>query len=153
MNFLINAAFFGWPFVKRFALCYQTVVCPVLSVCNVGVLWPSGWMDQDETWHAGTPRPWPHCARWRPSSLPKKGAEPPPQFSAHFYCGQTAGCIKMLLGKLVWCWSQPRRLCVRLRPSPPKKGAEPPLLPSSNFWPLFIVAKRLHASRCHLVRR
>ena len=30
--------------------------------------------------------------------LPQKGAEPPPQFSAHFYCGQTAGCIKMPLG-------------------------------------------------------
>jgi len=28
--------------------------------------------------------------------LPKKGAEPPPRFSAHFYCGQTAGCIKPL---------------------------------------------------------
>jgi len=28
-----------------------------LSVCNVGVLWPNGWMDQDETWHAGRPRP------------------------------------------------------------------------------------------------
>jgi len=28
----------------------------------------------------------------------QKGAEPPPQFSAHFYCGQTAGCIKMPLG-------------------------------------------------------
>jgi len=26
---------------------------------------------------------------------PKKGAEPPPQFSAHFYCGQTAAGIKM----------------------------------------------------------
>ena len=25
------------------------------------------------------------------ASLPKKGAEPPPQFSAHVYCGQTAG--------------------------------------------------------------
>ena len=29
----------------------------------------------------------------------QKGAvEPPPQFSAHFYCGQTAQCIKMPLG-------------------------------------------------------
>jgi len=28
-----------------------------LSVCDVGVLWPSGWMDQDETWRAGKPRP------------------------------------------------------------------------------------------------
>jgi len=22
-------------------------------VCDVGVLWPNGWMDQDETWHDG----------------------------------------------------------------------------------------------------
>ena len=47
---------FGRPFVKRFALCYRSVVCLcVLSVCNVGVLWPNGWMDQDETWHGGRP--------------------------------------------------------------------------------------------------
>jgi len=35
-------------------------------------------MDQDETRHAGRPRPWPHCVRWGPSSpSAKKGAEPP----------------------------------------------------------------------------
>ena len=28
---------------------------------------------------------------------PKRGQSPDPQFSAHFYCGQTAGCIKMPL--------------------------------------------------------
>jgi len=33
-----------------------------------------------------------------PATLPQNGAEPPPQFSAHYYCGQTAGCIKMPLG-------------------------------------------------------
>jgi len=33
-----------------------------------------------------------------PSPLPKKAAEPPPQFSAHVYCAQTAGWIKMPLG-------------------------------------------------------
>ena len=49
-------------------------VCPMLSihclsvlsvcpVCNVCVLWPNGSMDQDETKHAGRPRPWPHCVR------------------------------------------------------------------------------------------
>jgi len=39
------------------------------------------------------------CVRWRPrSTFPIKGAEPPPQFSAHFYCGQTAARIKMPLG-------------------------------------------------------
>jgi len=34
---------FGRPFVKRFTLCYRTAV---LSLCDVGVLWPNGWMDQ-----------------------------------------------------------------------------------------------------------
>ena len=33
-----------------------------------------------------------------PACLPKKGAEPPIQFLAHFYCDQTAGCTKMPLG-------------------------------------------------------
>ena len=35
-------------------------VCPV---CNVRALWPNGWMDQAETWHAGRAQPWPHCVR------------------------------------------------------------------------------------------
>jgi len=30
---VLCVAVYGRPFVKRFALCYQTVVCPVLSVC------------------------------------------------------------------------------------------------------------------------
>jgi len=30
--------------------------------------------------------------------LPKRGQSLPPQFSAHVYCGQTAGWIKMPLG-------------------------------------------------------
>jgi len=63
-----------------------SVRCPV---CNVGVLWPNGWTDQDETWHAGRPRPWPHYVRWRPSSLSPKGAQPSPQFSAHICFGHT----------------------------------------------------------------
>jgi len=33
-----------------------------------------------------------------PAPLYKKEAEPPPQFSAHLYCGQRAGWIKMGLG-------------------------------------------------------
>ena len=31
----------------------------VLSVSDVGVLWPNDWTDKDETWHAGRLRPWP----------------------------------------------------------------------------------------------
>ena len=54
-------------------------------------------MDQDETWHAGRSRPWPHCVRWGPSSPPpKRGGVP--QFSTHVCCSQTAGWIKMALG-------------------------------------------------------
>jgi len=34
-------------------------------------------MDRDETWHAGRPRPWPHCVRWGPSSLLAKGGGAP----------------------------------------------------------------------------
>ena len=73
---------------------------PVLSVCNFGVLWPNGWMDQDETCLAGRPRPWPHRVRWGPRSPPPKGAQPP-QLSAHICCGQMAGWIKMPLGMKV----------------------------------------------------
>ena len=29
---------------------------------------------------------------------PEKGAKPPPQFSAHVYCGQTAVCVSIPLG-------------------------------------------------------
>jgi len=70
---------FGRPFVKQFALCYWTMVCPVLSVlsvCDVGLLWPNSWMDQDATWYGGRPRSRP-CVRWGPSS-PQKGHSPPP---------------------------------------------------------------------------
>ena len=95
---LSNVDVFGRPFLKRFALCYHDRFLSVLSVCpvcDVGVLWPNGWMDQDETWHAGRPRSRPHCARWGPSSSRRRGTTP--EFSAHVCCGQTAGWIKMPL--------------------------------------------------------
>ena len=68
-------------------------VCPV---SDVRALWPNGWTDQDETWQAGKPRPWPHCVRWGPSS-PLKG-HTPSQFSAHICCGHMAAWVKMPLG-------------------------------------------------------
>jgi len=174
-------------------LSVRCLSCPV-CLCDVRALWPNGWTDQDETWHAGRPWPWPHCVRWGPSSPSRKGAQPHPQFSAHICCGQMVAWIKMSLGVEVglgpgdfvldgdpaappqkggrasqifgpcllrpngWMdeagtWHggrlQPRRLCVRWGPSClPPKGAEPP---SPNIRPICIVAKRLHASKCHLV--
>ena len=124
---------FGRPFVKRFALySYRSVVCPVclsclscLSVCDVGVLWPIGWTDQDESWHAGRPRPWPHCVRWGLTFSSPKGAQSP-QFSAHACCGQTAAWIKMPLGTTVDL--SPDDIVLDGDPAPPspKGGRAPP---------------------------
>jgi len=36
------------------SVCLSCLPCPV---CNVGILWPNGWTDQDEAWHAGSSRP------------------------------------------------------------------------------------------------
>jgi len=33
------------------------------------------------------------------SQFPLKAAQPPPQFSAHVYCGQTVGWLKTSLGR------------------------------------------------------
>ena len=33
-----------------------------------------------------------------PAPPPQKGAEPPSKFSAHVYCGQTAGWMKLVHG-------------------------------------------------------
>jgi len=66
--------FLGNHYKHRFALCYGT---DILSVCNVGVLWPKCCMDQDATWYGGRPQPRPHCVRWGSSSPPHgKGLQP-----------------------------------------------------------------------------
>jgi len=66
-----------------------------LSVCNISVLWPNGWMEQDATWYGGRPQPRRHCVRLgtsshhgkgRPSSPHRKGHNSLPHFSAHVYC-------------------------------------------------------------------
>jgi len=165
---------FRRPFVKRFAVCYRTVVCmSVLSCLSVTLvycgqmagwikiplsmfeglgpgdfvldedpapalqkrcrapspifgpcpLWPNGWIDQDDTWHRGVPWSRHHCARLGPSSPSQKRGGAPSQFSAHFYCGQTAGCIKMPVGMEVGL--SPGEF-VRWGPSPsPKRGRSP----------------------------
>jgi len=164
-------------------------VCPVLldrrPVCDIGVWWPNGWMDQDETWHAGKPRPWPHCVRWGPSSPPPKGHSPPifspcllwpngwmdqdatwyrgrprprrycvrwgpcstqrgtapPQFSAHIYCGQTAGWMKTPLGTEADLG--PGHIVLDRDPAPPQKRHSSP---SPSFRPMSIVATVAHLS-------
>ena len=47
---------------------------PIFGLC---LLWPNGWVDQDATWYGGRPQPRPHCARWDPAPLHKKGVQLP----------------------------------------------------------------------------
>jgi len=69
-----------------------------------------------------------------------------PEPPTHFYCGQTVGCIKVPNGMEVGLIPGD---FVRWRPSPPspKRNGAP------NFRPMSIVAKRLHGSRCCVVRK
>ena len=80
--------------------CLSVLSCLyVLSVCDTGVLWPNGWMDQDATWYGGRPHPRPHCFKWWPSSPPPGRKGHSAQFLTHVCCGQMAGWIKMPLGR------------------------------------------------------
>jgi len=146
---------FGRPFVKRFALCYQTVVC--LSVCHV-MSCPICPVCLSATFV--------HCSQavgrikmklgvkigldpghivldGDPLSLPKRGAE-----------SQIFGpCLLWPNGWMdqdaTWYEGrpQPRQLCVRWVPSPlPQRGWS--TLPS--FRPMSTVAKRLDGSKWHL---
>ena len=68
------------PMVLRYrtvvlSLCLS--VCLSCPVCNVGVLWPNGWMDQDESWHAGMLGPGHIVLDGDPSPPPQRGTAPP----------------------------------------------------------------------------
>jgi len=103
--------------------------CPIFGTF---LLWPNGWMHQDATWYGGRSQPTGLCVRWGPSPLPRKGREPTPRFSAHFYCGQTAGCIKMPFSMEVGL--SPGDFVFDGDPAPfPPKGCGAPLPSISGF--------------------
>ena len=57
-----------------------SVCLSVLSVCDVGVLWPNGWMDQDKTWHAcrsASSGPGHIVLDGDPAPLSQRGTAPP----------------------------------------------------------------------------
>jgi len=115
------AVAFGRPFVKQFALCYQTVVC---VVCNIGVLWPNGWMDQDTSRYGGRPRPRRHCVRWGLNSPLKKGAQQTSWLFGPCLLWPN-GCTDQ---DTTWYGGKPgSRWCVRWGPSSPN-GKGPTLL-------------------------
>jgi len=78
-------------------------------------------MDQDETWHAGKPWPWPHCVRW--DQAPPQQKVHSPEFLTHVYCGQTTGWIKMPLGTEVGLGLGD--VVLDGDPAPPKRGTAP----------------------------
>ena len=91
-------------------------------------------MDQDGAWHRGRPQRRQLYVRWGPSPrYPKRGRNTHPQFSAHFYYGLTAGCIKMPLGTEVGL--DPGDIASDGDPTPPlQKGGT---TVSPNFRPIY----------------
>jgi len=99
-----------------------SVCLSCLFVCNVGVLWPNGCMDHDETWHADRPRPGHIVLDGNPTT--------PSHFSVHVYCDQTAGWMRIPLGTEAG-----------LDPCDSVLDGDPPLTPrkgaqqTPTFWP------------------
>jgi len=87
----------------------------------------------DATWYGSRPQPRRLCVRWEPSSTsPKKDWSP--QFSAHVYCGQTAGWIKMPVGTEVGLG--PGDIVLDGDPAPPSpRGTAPPIFGQCPLWP------------------
>jgi len=94
-------------------------------------------MDQDATLYGCRPQPRDFKLHGEPVPLPEKRVEPP-KFSAHVYCGHTAGWIKMPLGMEVGLGL--RDTVFDVDPATPEKMAH--ALPP-NFWPMSTVAKWL----------
>ena len=131
--------------------CCPVLSClSVLSVYNVGVLWPNGLMDQDETWHGVRPRPRPHCVRWGPRS-PSTKRRHSPQLSAHVYGGLTAEWIKMPLGMDVGLG--PGHIVLDGDPAPPpQKGGTPPIFGPCLLWPNGRPSQLLLSTCCIMCR-
>ena len=117
------------------------------------LLWPNAWMHQDATWYEGRPETRGHWVRWGPSPLSQKEGggrgQSPPIFGRWLLWpnGWMDQDGTMALGMEVGLG--PVHIVLDGDTAPlPKTGAEP-----QNFRPIFTVAKRLDASRCHLVRR
>jgi len=129
---------FGRPFVKRFALCYRSVVClsclSCLSFLSVTLV------------HCG------QTVRWIKTKFGMRvglgsgqivldgDLRPPPpeghspQFSGHICCGQMDALIKMLLGMEVNLGTGDFVLDGDAAP-PPKKGAQHQIFGPCLLWP------------------
>jgi len=80
-----------------------------------------------------------------PAPLPQKGGRALSQHSAHDYCGQTVGWMKMPLGTEVDLSAG--HIVLDGDPVPPERCT------AASFRPISVVAKWMDGSRCHLVGR
>jgi len=139
---VIFRTLFGRPFVKRFALYYQTVVClavlsclSCLSVClSVTLVYCGqtvGWIKVKLGKQVGL-GPGHIVLDADPALLPQRGTAF--QFSTHICCGQMAGWIKMPLRTDIGLG--PGHIVLDADSAPPPRGTAP------NFWSMSVVAKR-----------
>ena len=115
------------------------------------LLRPNGGMDQDVTWYGARPRPSGLCVRWgHHSPSPKGGGRSPTNFLPMFIDNQTAGWMKLVLGKDVGL-SPGDIVLDGLDGDPvpfPKKGRSP--LP--NFRPISIAVSYTHLTLPTILR-
>jgi len=127
---------FGQQFVKWFALCYRTLVCPVLSADCLSVTLvycgqTVGRIKMKLGMQVGL-GPGHIVLDGDPAPPLQKGHIPP--FSAHVCCGQVAGWIKMPLGTEVGLG--PGDIVLDGDPAPPpQKGHIPPIFGPCLLWP------------------
>ena len=113
----------GGPFVKRFALCYRTGVCPVLSVTLVYCGQTVGRIKMKLGMQVGL-SPGHTVLDGDPGPPPPKGTAL--QFLAHMYCAQTAGWIKMPVGVEVGLYASDIVLDGDPASTSRKRGQSPP---------------------------
>ena len=127
-------AVFGRPFIKRFALCYQTVACPVcetetLVYCGQTV----GGIKMKLGMEVGRGLALGHILLDGTQLPPTKRAQPPIFGPCLFWPN---GWIDQ---DATWYGGRPRPRphCVRWGPSPPpkKRGAQPPIFGPCLLWP------------------
>ena len=114
----------------------QRGIAPNIRHISVAAKWLHG-MDQHATRHRARPRPRRLCVRWGSRSPSPKRGRSLLQFSAHVYCGQTAGRIKMVLG-----------MEIGLSPGDFVLDGDPDPL---NFWHMFIIVIVISSEHCTVV--
>jgi len=124
---------FGRPFVKWFALCYQTIVwLSCLSVTLVYCGQTVGWIKLKLGIQVGL-FPGHIALDGYPAPLPPKGHSP--QFSAHICCSQMTGWIKMPLGTEVGLGPSDIVLDGDPAPLPQKEAQFSPIFDPCLLWP------------------